>query len=99
MNRWKYGVAALGVMGTTFFSPVAQAAAYIDIDLNGSFLFEGEMPITNIAIANPEVADIVRPSGFDSQVLIVMDATSEEESTSTFLGGCISARAAFVTGM
>ena len=27
MNRWKYGVAALGVMGTTFFSPVAQAAA------------------------------------------------------------------------
>ncbi|MBQ9597079.1 MAG: pilus assembly protein N-terminal domain-containing protein, partial [Bacteroidales bacterium] len=71
MNRWKYGVAALGVMGTTFFSPVAQAAAYIDIDLNGSFLFEGEMPITNIAIANPEVADIVRPSGFDSQVLIV----------------------------
>ena len=71
MNRWKYGVAALGVMGTTFFSPAAQAAAYIDIDLNGSFLFEGEMPITNIAIANPEVADIVRPSGFDSQVLIV----------------------------
>lgn len=71
MNRWKYGVAALGVMGTTFFSPVAQAAAYIDIDLNGSFLFEGEMPITNIAIANPEIADIVRPSGFDSQVLLV----------------------------
>lgn len=71
MNRWKYGVAALGVMGTTFFSPVAQAAAYIDIDLNGSFLFEGDMPITNIAIANPEVADIVRPSGFNSQVLLV----------------------------
>ena len=71
MNRWKYGIAALGCIGTACFSPVAQAAAYIDIDLNGSFLFEGEMPITNIAIANPEIADIVRPSGFDSQVLIV----------------------------
>lgn len=71
MNRLKYGVAALGFMGTAFFAPVAQAAEYIDIDLNGSFLFEGESPITNIAIANPAVADIVRPSGFDSQVLIV----------------------------
>ncbi|MBR1761510.1 MAG: pilus assembly protein N-terminal domain-containing protein [Schwartzia sp.] len=71
MNRWKYGIAALGFAGTAWFSPAAQAAAYIDIDLNGSFLFEGEMPITNIAIANPKVADIVRPSGFNSQVLIV----------------------------
>ncbi len=71
MNRLKYGVAALGFMGTAFFAPAAQAAEYIDIDLNGSFLFEGAMPITNIAIANPAVADIVRPTGFDSQVLIV----------------------------
>ena len=71
MNRWKYGVAALGIVGTACFSPVAHAASFIDIDLNGSFLFEGEMPITNIAIANPEVADIVRPSGMNSQVLIV----------------------------
>ena len=71
MNRMKYSVAALGFMGTVFFTPAAQAAEFIDIDLNGSFLFEGSMPITNIAIANPAVADIVRPSGFDSQVLIV----------------------------
>lgn len=71
MNRLKYGVAALGFMGTAFFAPAAQAAEFIDIDLNGSFLFEGSMPITNIAIANPAVADIVRPSGFDSQVLVV----------------------------
>ena len=71
MNRLKYGVAALGFLGTAFFAPAAQAAEFIDIDLNGSFLFEGSMPITNIAIANPAVADIVRPSGFDSQVLIV----------------------------
>lgn len=71
MNRWKYGAAALGFMGTACFAPAAQAAEFIDIDLNGSFLFEGAGPITNIAIANPAVADIVRPSGFDSQVLIV----------------------------
>ena len=71
MNRWKYGIAALGFLGTAWCSPTAQAAAYIDIDLNGSYLFEGGMTITNIAIANPEVADIVRPSGFDSQVLLV----------------------------
>ncbi len=74
MNRWKCGAAALGLIGTTLFSPTASAAAFIDIDLNGSFLFEGEMPITNIAISNPEIADIVRPSGFDSQVLIVGNA-------------------------
>ena len=71
MNRWKYGVAALGFAGTALVSPAAYAAEFIDIDLNGSFLFEGAGPITNIAIANPAVADIVRPSGFDSQVLIV----------------------------
>ncbi len=71
MNRWKNGVAALGFIGTALFSPAAHAAAYIDIDLNGSFLFQGDYAITNIAVANPEVADIVRPSGFDSQVLIV----------------------------
>ncbi len=71
MNRLKYSAAALGFMGTALFSPAAYAAEFIDIDLNGSFLFEGAMPITNIAIANPAVADIVRPTGFDSQVLIV----------------------------
>lgn len=71
MNRWKHGVAALGFIGTALFSPAAQAAGFIDIDLNGSYLFEGSAPITNIAIANPAVADIVRPSGFDSQVLVV----------------------------
>ncbi len=71
MNRWKYGAAALGLMSTVIFSPVASASEFIDINLNGSFLFEGDMPISNIAIANPAVADIVRPSGFDSQVLIV----------------------------
>lgn len=71
MNRWKYSMAALGFAGTALFAPAAQAAEFIDIDLNGSYLFEGSMPITNIAIANPAVADIVRPSGFDSQVLIV----------------------------
>ena len=71
MNRWKHGVAALGFIGTALFSPAAQAAGFIDIDLNGGYLFEGSAPITNIAIANPAVADIVRPSGFDSQVLVV----------------------------
>ena len=71
MNRWKCSMAALGFAGTALFAPAAYAAEFIDIDLNGSFLFEGAMPITNIAIANPKVADIVRPSGFDSQVLIV----------------------------
>ena len=71
MNRWKYGAAALGFMGTMFLSPAAHAAEYIDIDLNGSYRFVGGGTITNIAIANPAVADIVRPSGFDSEVLIV----------------------------
>lgn len=71
MNRWKYGIAAFGFMGTALFSPAAYAAEFIDIDLNGSYLFNGESPITNIAIANPAVADIVRPTGFDSQVLVV----------------------------
>ncbi|MBP5199311.1 MAG: pilus assembly protein N-terminal domain-containing protein [Schwartzia sp.] len=71
MNRLKYSIAALGFVGTALFSPAAYAAENIDIDLNGSFLFEGGGPITNIAIANPAIADIVRPSGFDSQVLIV----------------------------
>ncbi len=71
MNRWKCSIAALGFAGTALFAPAAHAAEFIDIDLNGSFLFEGSMPITNIAIANPAVADIVRPSGFDSSVLIV----------------------------
>lgn len=71
MNRWKYGAAALGFIGTACFAPAAYAAEFIDIDLNGSFRFEGSMPITNIAIANPAIADVVRPAGFDSEVLIV----------------------------
>ncbi len=71
MNRWKYGAVALGFMGTMLLSPAVHAAEYIDIDLNGSYRFVGGGTITNIAIANPAVADIVRPSGFDSEVLIV----------------------------
>ena len=71
MNRWKYGVAALGFAGTALVSPAAYAAEYIDIDLNGSFHFQGGDVITNIAVANPAIADVVRPSGFDSEVLIV----------------------------
>lgn len=71
MNRIKYGAAAFGVMGMAIFSPVASAAEIIDIGLNGSFRFEAGAPITNIAIANPEIADIARPSGFDDQVIIV----------------------------
>ncbi|MBQ9364666.1 MAG: pilus assembly protein N-terminal domain-containing protein [Schwartzia sp.] len=74
MNRWKCGAAALGFLGMALYSPAAFAAEYIDIELNGSFLFEGSMAISNIAIANPDVADIVRPSGFDSEVLIVGNA-------------------------
>ncbi|MBQ9377435.1 MAG: pilus assembly protein N-terminal domain-containing protein, partial [Schwartzia sp.] len=71
MNRIKYGAAAFGVMGMAIFSPVASAAETIDIGLNGSFRFEAGAPITNIAIANPEIADIARPTGFDDQVIIV----------------------------
>ncbi len=71
MNRWKCGVAALSFMGTALFTPAVHAAEYIDIDLNGSYRFEGGMAISNIAIANPGIADIVRPTGFNSEVLIV----------------------------
>ena len=31
MNRWKYGFAALGFIGTACFAPAAFAAEYIDI--------------------------------------------------------------------